>query len=219
MIDGVDRKSDSSEQRAPSWIEPMKTMSTFVVFGLAAALASACGNSSPDRTVFPPPDASATFGSDTPATTTAPRDYTVAVGQPLTLTTTDGAVLDFTIDNLTRMAGADCTGAAYDGPPDAPFLRVDLTVRTRDVVPDDYSSLFDPFLWTVRGDDGEVIEEAGMDQNASYCLSTEEDGDDMDRFETNSIYHASIVLPQEGPTGTVILEPGFASDDRYELRY
>lgn len=194
-----------------------KNLTTLAVISFAILGLAACGNDqSPDVEPFPPP-------VGTTATTTTqlpPRATEMVIGQPNTLTLSNGVELTFTVDSFVPLTGADCTGAAFDGPLDKQFLRVDLTVRTGETVPADYTSIFSPFLWKVRGDDGVVIDEAAMEEDASYCLSVEEDGADLDTWETNSIYHASFVVPQQGPSGTVILEPSdYVSTDRFELRY
>ncbi|BDB58221.1 MULTISPECIES: hypothetical protein [Rhodococcus] len=194
-----------------------KHITALIVLPIAVLGLVACGDDqSPDVEPFPPP-------SGSPPTTTTqlpPRATEVVVGQPNTLTLSNGVELVFTVDSFLPLSGAECTGAAYDGPLDKQFLRVDLTVRTGETVPEDYTSIFDPFLWKVRGDDGVVIDEAGMDEDASYCLSVEEDGADLDSWETNSIYRASFVVPQQGTSGTVILEPAdYVSTDRFELKY
>lgn len=185
---------------------------TFVVLNLTA-----CGDDQSSHVEpFPPPGGAA-------RTTTAqlpPRAKEMVVGQPNTLALSNGVELMFTVDSLVPLIGAECTGAAYDGPLDKQFLRLDVTVRTGETAPEDYTSIFDPFLWKVRGGDGVVIDEAAMDEDASYCLSVEEDGADFDKWETNSISGASIVVPQQGQDGTVILEPSnYVSTDRFELKY
>ncbi|USC17057.1 hypothetical protein [Rhodococcus sp. 11-3] len=197
----------------------MKLTTALAVTALSATLVTACAGTAEDKTVFPPPESVAGKGVAEAPLKSVVSEHRITVGQPTTMTTTEGVAVDFTITGMTPMPGSDCPSVVYDGPPDARYLKIDLTVRTRQVVPGDYSSLFDEFLWKVRGDNGEVIEDAGMEWNAFSCLDSEQRGDEMDKLETNSIYHKSIVLPQEGPTGTVILEPGYESDDRFELRY
>ncbi|MBT1258244.1 hypothetical protein KHP11_27640 [Rhodococcus erythropolis] len=185
---------------------------TFVVLGLAA-----CGDDQSTHVEpFPPPVGVApTTSAQLPS-----RATEMVVGQPNTLALSHGVELMFTVDSLVPLTGAECTGVAYEGPLDKRFLRLDLTVRTGETIPEDYTSIFDPFLWKVRGGDGVVIDEAAMEEDASYCLSVEEDGADFDKWETNSIYNASIVVPQQGQAGTVILEPSnYVSTDCFELQY
>jgi len=175
----------------------------------------ACGtNSDPNEEPFPPP-------AGTYTTTTgplSPRATPMAVGQPMTMTLENGVEVDFTVDAMTPLSGAECPSRIYDGPPEKQFLKLDLTLRTGDTAPPDYESLFSPFLWKVRGDDGIVIDDAGMDDDAYYCVI--ERGADLSTWETNSIYNISFAVPRQGATGTVILEPSdYISQDRFEMRY
>jgi hypothetical protein len=199
----------------------MKKLALIPAALLAVALA-ACGPADePQTEPFPAP--SVTYGpylEDYHQTTIkAPaRAQEVIIGQPNTMTLVDGTTLDFTIDAAARSLGADCASTIYDGPPDKQFIRIDFTIRTNETVPEDYASIFDSFLWKVRGDDGRVIDEAGMDDDAWYCFIDAERP--PDKWETNSIYTATMPLPLQGEHGTVILEPSdHTSTDRFELRY
>lgn len=197
----------------------MKKFTLALILAPATLIALvACGSdgTEPQTEPFPPP-----IGTTTSTTAPLPpRATDVVVGQPNTLTLSNGIEIGVTFDALTPMAGSQCTGVVYDGGPDKQFLRVDYTVRSGDTVPDDYTSIFGSFLWKVRGDDGIVIDEAGMDEDAGYCIDSDEKGAEFYTWETNSIYTASIVLPRQGESGTVILEPSdYVTEDRFELRY
>lgn len=192
-------------------------MNTKIVFTAAvAAIAfsiAACGPEEPAVEPFPTPPPQAEW---TPPTTAAPRAAEIAVGQPNTMHF-DGGTVQFTVNALTPITGADCD-SIYDGDPGKQFLRMDLTVQTGDVAPSDYNGLFSPGSWKVRGDDGRVIDDPVMDDDAWMC--TLDDGADLYEFETNSIYSTVIVVPQQSGSGTIILEPSeYESGDRFELRY
>jgi len=94
-----------------------KNLTTLAVISFAILGLAACGNDqSPDIEPFPPP-------VGTTATTTTqlpPRATEMVIGQPNTLTLSNGVELTFTVDSFVPLTGADCTGAAFDGPLDKP---------------------------------------------------------------------------------------------------
>jgi hypothetical protein len=184
---------------------------------VAGLILTACSATETPTDPFPPP--AETYGPFvSESTSMPPRASDMAVGQPNAMTLDNGVALEFTIDSMTKLAGVECPSGIYDGPPDKQFIRLDYTVRTGDTVPADYTSLFSPFLWKVRGDDGKVIDDAGMDEDASMCVV--DDGADFYEWETNSIYNAALILPQQGSTGTIILDPSdYETTDRFEMRY
>lgn len=188
----------------------IRTVLPFLAVG-AVALA-ACGTEQPATEPFPtPPD-------PTSQTTTAPaRAKTYQAGQDGAVILRNGAEIGFTVDSIARISGSQCDGAAFDGPPDAQYIEVRMTVRTHDTVPPAYESVFAPSDWKVRGDNGEVLNEAGMDWDAMMCRSVDE-GDDLRNLETNSIYRYVMVLPAEGPSGTLIMDDQL-DDVRFEMRY
>jgi hypothetical protein len=197
----------------------MNKYTTLAPLAVAGLILAACSATETPTDPFPPP--AETYGPFvSESTSMPPRARDIVVGQPFALTLNGGAVLDITVDAMTPMTGAQCASSTYDSDPATQLLRIDLTVRTGTLVPEDYSGVLSPNSWKVRGDDGRVIDSAPMEDEAWYCLDVDEMGADMWEFETNSIYNQAFTVPRQGESGTIILEPpSYVTDDRFELRY